>query len=262
MQRINEVISRIQTIQARVERPPVAGAFQSLLNARLDEAPSQDTTDEASDAPADKGQVAMDSVAVPLYSLTRHGGVTMGTMLGRPAGLAGIGGVGGVSGVGGVGIYPPSHRVPAGSVMTSSQLNDYLRANQIEQRNGRLEPQELTPVSGSWHGNGSLLPPAAQSWELMRSAAAADGINLQAIDTYRTWGSQERAYQAHLRGEKTANVLPPGKSRHGAGLAVDITTGTIVDRNDREWQWLESNARSFGWHPISNETWHWEFRGV
>ncbi len=258
MQRINEVISRIQTIKAQVERPPVSGAFQSLLNARLHEAPPRDTADDASVALGDPGHVAMDSIAVPMYSLPRHGGVTMGTMLGGPAGLAGITGVGGVGG----GVYPPSHHVPEGSVMTSSQLNDYLRGNQVEPRNGRLEPQELTPVSGSWHGNGSLLPPAAQAWELMRSAAALDGINLQAIDTYRTWGSQERAYQAHLRGEKTANVLPPGKSRHGAGLAVDITTGTIIDRNDREWQWLDSNARSFGWHPISNETWHWEFRGV
>ena len=25
---------------------------------------------------------------------------------------------------------------------------------------------------------------------------------------------------------------------------------------------LVDNARRFGWYPISNETWHWEFRGT
>jgi D-alanyl-D-alanine carboxypeptidase len=255
MQRINEVISRIQSIQAQVERPPISGAFQSLLADRMNEAPAQRAGGDAPSAEsADHGAIAVDAPPMPLYPLTRGGAVTMGAMLGGPGGLSGVAAVGG--------IYPSSHHAPDGSVMTSSQLNAYMRANQIEARNGRLESQELTPVSGSWHGNGSLLPPAAHAWELMRTAAATDGINLQAIDTYRTWESQDRAYRAHLRGEKTANVLPPGKSRHGAGLAVDITTGNIIDRSDREWQWLGSNARSFGWHPISNEAWHWEFRGL
>lgn len=255
MQRINEVISRIQSIQARVERPPVSGAFQSLLNQKLDDASRHTaSSEEPPPSSADAGTIARDTVAISQYPLTRRSGVTLGTMVGGSGGLSGVSAVSGA--------YPSLPIVPAGAVMTSGQLNSYMQVNNIEARNGRLETHELTPVSGSWHGNGTLLPPAAQAWELMRSAAAADGINLQAIDTYRTWGSQERAYQAHLRGEKAANVLPPGKSRHGAGLAVDITTGSIIDRNDREWQWLESNARSFGWYPISNETWHWEFRGV
>jgi len=221
----------------------------------MDEALVQDAGDGApSAAPADPGTLAMDIAAAAPYPITRQAGVTMGTMLGGSGGISGIASVSGA--------YPTNHYVPDGSVMTSDQLGGYMHLNNIEARNGRLDAQELSPVSGSWHGNGSLLPPAAQAWELMRSAATADGVNLQAIDTYRTWESQERAYRAHLRGEKAANVLPPGTSRHGAGLAVDITTGSIIDRADREWQWLESNARSFGWHPISNEAWHWEFRGV
>ena len=96
----------------------------------------------------------------------------------------------------------------------------------------------------------------------MRAAAAADGIDLQATDFYRSWESQNNAYEKHLRGEKHANVLPPGTSEHGVGLAVDITNGHIIGRNDPEYAWMRANGAAFGWYPISNETWHWEFRGI
>ena len=96
----------------------------------------------------------------------------------------------------------------------------------------------------------------------MRTAAAADGINLQAIDTYRTWESQDNAYQGLVPGDKPANVLPSGTSQHGLGLAVDVTNGHIIGVDDPEHAWLCDNAARFGFYPISNESWHWEFRGV
>jgi D-alanyl-D-alanine carboxypeptidase len=96
----------------------------------------------------------------------------------------------------------------------------------------------------------------------MRAAAAADGIDLKAIDTYRSYELQEGAYRAHLRGEKAANVLPPGESEHGNGLAVDGTNSHLVGVGDREYTWLRTNAAQYGCYPISNESWHWEFRGV
>jgi len=148
-------------------------------------------------------------------------------------------------------------------VVTASELSSYLDAGGIRERNGRLGGEGLlVEVSGGWSGRPLLLPPAAEAWEQMREAAAADGIDLRVIDAYRSWESQDRAYQAFLAGNKSANVLPPGKSRHGLGLAVDVTNGRIVGRSDPEWQWLQDNAWRFGWYPISNETWHWEFRGL
>ena len=83
-----------------------------------------------------------------------------------------------------------------------------------------------------------------------------------AIDSYRSWEVQQGAHQAHLRGEKKANVLPPGQSEHGNGLAVDITNGHLVGVGDREYTWLRTHAAQYGWYPISNESWHWEFRGT
>lgn len=64
----------------------------------------------------------------------------------------------------------------------------------------------------------------------MRRAAAADGIVLQAIDTYRSWETREAA--AYELGTKHASVAPPGKSEHGLGLAVDVTNGHLVGPGD------------------------------
>ncbi len=147
-------------------------------------------------------------------------------------------------------------------LVTAAELDAYLRAHDVRARNGRLAPTELVEVSGGWSGRPLLLAPAADAWEQMRRAAAADGIDLRVVDAYRSWESQDRAYQAHLAGVKRANVLPPGRSEHGNGLAVDVTNGHIVGRSDPEWRWLDANAWRFGWYPISNESWHWEFRGL
>ncbi|MCP3973083.1 MAG: hypothetical protein GY720_01165 [bacterium] len=260
MQRINEIVSRIQTIQAQVERPPVTGAFQSLLDSRMSTANDNSALAGIEDANGDDGSPQIMASPMGLAALNSRGGVTLGTMMSGPQTVSSINPAGGATSTGTT--YFPTHHVADGVIMSSQELKSYMAANGIEARNGRLRPDELTPVSGSWHGNGKLLAPAAEAWDLMRAAAERDGIKLEAIDTYRTWESQDRAHKAHLAGEKKANVLPPGTSRHGAGLAVDVTNGHIIDRSDREWQWLQANGRAFGWHPISNETWHWEFRGV
>ena len=159
-------------------------------------------------------------------------------------------------------VVPPPTNAPVGGVYTSEQLNAYLQTHDVKQRNGRLEGHELAATPGGWHGDVQLLPPAADAWRLMRAAAAKDGIDLRAIDSYRDWHTQNHAHQEYLAGNKPANVLPPGSSEHGNGLAVDVTNGAIIGRDDREWVWLSQNARDFGWYPISNETWHWEFRGT
>jgi len=144
----------------------------------------------------------------------------------------------------------------------SPELEAFLQTHNVKNRNGRLQGTGLlVEVSGAWNGTGYLLAPAARAWEEMRAAAAADGIDLRAIDMYRSYEQQAAGYQAYLSGQKKANVLPPGKSEHGNGLAVDITNGSLVGPGDPEWHWLQENAHRFGWYPISNESWHWEYRG-
>lgn len=152
---------------------------------------------------------------------------------------------------------------PSGGVQSRGALSSYLVANGIRSRNGRLpEDGPLVPVSGGWTDSIRLLAPAARSWETMRRAAAADGIDLRVIDGYRSWETQDAAHQAYLRGEKKARVLPAGTSEHGVGLAVDLTNGQLLQPGDREWGWLTRHAAAYGWFPLSDEPWHWEFRGT
>ena len=155
---------------------------------------------------------------------------------------------------------PPGNSI--NGIMRADDLQLYLARHDVTARNGHLDRAELAAVDGGWTGHVQLLRPAAQAWSDMRRAAATDGIDLRAVDSYRDWATQDRAHQEYLAGRKPANVLPPGHSEHGNGLAVDVTNGSIVGRDDPEWQWLEAHARDFGWYPISNETWHWEFRGL
>jgi hypothetical protein len=133
--------------------------------------------------------------------------------------------------------------------------------------NGRIPADKLVTIGSNHPGNraGILLAPAATSWEIMVRAAAADGVTLYASDTYRSWDSQNAAYQAFLRGERGPGIIvaPPGTSKHGAGLAIDMTDGKgILSKGTAQWQWLNQHGASFGWFGISSEAWHWEYRGV
>lgn len=242
MEAIGRVTARIDEIRAMAtSRTAPLGAFSAHLARAQQQAEPAAPADEAEGPDPSRGPaVALDLGSSAAYVRS----ATLGSVLG----------LGGVTGA------KPFD--PVDGVMTARQLQMYLFEHQVEQRNGRLASTDLVPVSGTWHGRGSLLPPAAVAWEMMRDAAAVDGVELTAIDTYRTWESQDRAHRQHLTGVKKANVLPAGTSEHGNGLAVDITNGSIIDRSDPEWRWLDANAARFGWHPISNEAWHWEFRGV
>lgn len=240
MEGIAHVTARIREIQSRVESPSVPGQFQAVLDRSLAEGAAGAGNAHGSGSERPGADIALTTwQSVPA--------TTIGTMLGMPSIVE---------------PFAARSLPPVEGIMARAELDAYLATHGITGRNGRLADGDLVAVSGGWNGSAKLLPPAAAAWEEMRAAAAADGIDLKVIDSYRTWESQARAYDAHLRGEKAANVLPPGTSEHGNGLAVDVTNGSIIGRDDAEWTWLQDNATRFGWHPISNETWHWEFRGV
>ncbi len=238
VEQIGSIVERIQQIQTRATSV-IPGRFQAVLDRQF--AVTSDGVPASTESSA--GERAGNAPVGSPDTFRSMSSMTLGAMLGS-------------------GSLTSSH---GGSFTSglSSDLDGYLAAHGIESRNGRLDASELVPVSGGWQGRAArLLPPAAAAWESMRAAAAAEGVQLYAIDTYRSWESQDRAHQAFLRGEKHANVLAPGRSQHGNGLAVDLTNGSLLGPGDREWEWMQANGRRFGWHPISNESWHWEFRGA
>ena len=64
----------------------------------------------------------------------------------------------------------------------------------------------------------------------------------------------------------------PGYSNHSNGLAVDFTTThkrkALKARKAQrsQWRktwlhhWLQENAETYGFHPLSTEEWHWDYR--
>lgn len=122
--------------------------------------------------------------------------------------------------------------------------------------NGKSSNISLTPV-----GNGKMLrTDAAQAFNAMREAAAADGINLTVISGFRTNEEQQHLYagwKAKLPGFNLAAA--PGYSNHQGGVSTDLNTGGFTTKTYR---WLFSNAKRFGFvNDVKSEHWHWTFKG-
>jgi len=124
------------------------------------------------------------------------------------------------------------------------------KAAPVTGKNGRLQLAQLTQVETGHY----LAPAAASKFEQMKTAAAADGINLNINNAYRSYEKQvEMANRLGLysRGGKAA---VPGTSNHGWGKAVDLN----VKSNPGSFEWLKQNAAKYGFKNIPREPWHWE----
>jgi hypothetical protein len=132
--------------------------------------------------------------------------------------------------------------------------------------NGRLFPKDLTDI-----GQGKKMKePAATAYKQMAQAAKRDGITWKINEAYRTIETQLAYYKDPPEGlgkynkkyivngkEYLGKAGTPGKSKHGYGLAVDIS----VASNQKAYEWLVANASKYKFFTIKNEPWHWEYRG-
>lgn len=117
--------------------------------------------------------------------------------------------------------------------------------------NGRLDTSQLVDVDG----NGNFLAPAAaNAWQQMVAAAAADGINLAIGNSYRPYETQVRLAEEKGLYSEGGLAAEPGTSNHGWGTAVDIV------RSPQAEEWLRNNAAQYGFSTIPREPWHWEYK--
>ena len=117
---------------------------------------------------------------------------------------------------------------------------------------------------------------AARQWRAMRTAAAIDGVVLEAISGYRSHDYQLGIFRRKLaRGQTIEQILSvnaaPGYSEHHGGDALDISTrGEPAAEESFEatpaFAWLGRHAADFGFrmsyphdnrHGIVYEPWHW-----
>ena len=115
-----------------------------------------------------------------------------------------------------------------------------------------------------------------KSWQVMRQAAAADGVELKLVSAFRSIDYQCDVIRGKLdEGRTIEDILSvnaiPGHSEHHTGRALDLHTGNgnplaeDFDQTDA-FNWLISNANKFRFqmsYPRNNaegityEPWHW-----
>ncbi|MBW4463987.1 MAG: M15 family metallopeptidase [Pegethrix bostrychoides GSE-TBD4-15B] len=133
-------------------------------------------------------------------------------------------------------------------------------------------------------GDGILLrKAAAQKFEEMLEAAAADGISLSVISGFRSIADQNtlffdvKAARGEDSAERAAVSAPPGYSEHHTGYAVDIGDSAAPSADlqfsfeqTKAFKWLERNAAYYSFEMsfpkdnlkgVSYEPWHWRFVG-
>lgn len=124
-----------------------------------------------------------------------------------------------------------------------------------------------------------MLPAAAAAWKRLKSAAADEAIEIQAVSAWRSVDYQAGIVQRKLdQGQTMERILQvsaaPGFSEHHTGRAIDVTTpGFAVLEEEFErspaFDWLSRNAGRFGFylsyprnnrHGVTYEPWHWAWK--
>ena len=124
---------------------------------------------------------------------------------------------------------------------------------------------------------------AAIALDVMRRAAAADGIDLRLLSGYRSQQLQKSIFfdvkseRNQTAAERAKVSAPPGYSEHSTGYAVDLGDGADPASNLSEsfertaaFSWLQDHAASYHYtlsfpavnsQGVSYEPWHWRFEG-
>ena len=121
-----------------------------------------------------------------------------------------------------------------------------------------------------------LADDAADAWQLMRRAAADDGMRLLLLSGFRSIIRQSEIVRAKITSGQSLDVILsvsayPGFSEHHTGRAIDVGSPhrehfTEAFETTREFLWLSAHAGSYGFrlsYPRSNasgivyEPWHW-----
>ncbi|WP_433271895.1 D-alanyl-D-alanine carboxypeptidase family protein [Actinosynnema sp. CS-041913] len=103
-----------------------------------------------------------------------------------------------------------------------------------------------------------LRPDVLDAWRRLRAAAGEQGVRMCVQDGKRSVGQQQREFADAVQRFGTAElaaqyVLPPEKSMHVKGTAVDVQPLESA-------AWVERNGRALGWcRRYLNEEWHFEY---
>ncbi len=126
------------------------------------------------------------------------------------------------------------------------------------------------------YGNG-LTSETTSNFDLMKVAAAKEGLNVYISSGFRSYSRQKTIYNNYVNrdGQKNADTYSAraGHSEHQSGLAFDVNSINTSFANTKEGKWLNENCYKYGFilrYPKgkTNETgymyepWHFRYVGV
>lgn len=122
------------------------------------------------------------------------------------------------------------------------------------------ETGQVCPLDGRYVDElpDGLRPDVLEAWHRLRAAAQGQGVGLCLNDGKRSVGQQRREFEDAVRRFGTAElaaryVLPPEKSMHVTGIAVDVQPLESA-------AWVERHGPALGWcRRYLNEEWHFEY---
>lgn len=122
--------------------------------------------------------------------------------------------------------------------------------------------ESLTVSIGGGH---RLSPDAARQWIVLNAAfRRVFGIDIPIKSAWRSNARQSELYALYLAGRGNL-ALPPGRSTHNKGLALDIA-GNAALRGTAQHNWIVANGSAYGWKWTGRnfsqiEPWHFDYVG-
>lgn len=110
----------------------------------------------------------------------------------------------------------------------------------------------------------ALLPQFKARYSAAKAAAKSKGYTLAITSGYRSLAQQKILYKRAIArhgsaAEASKWVLPPEKSNHPWGMAIDINYGVGGTKGKKAAAWLEKNGYKYGLcRRYENEWWHFE----
>lgn len=110
----------------------------------------------------------------------------------------------------------------------------------------------------------ALIPQFNSRYEAAKVAAKKKGYKLSITSGYRTLAQQKYLFDRAVKRngsveEATKWVLPPEKSNHPWGIAIDVNYGAGGAKGKKAAAWLEKDGYKFGLcRRYKNEWWHFE----
>ena len=143
-----------------------------------------------------------------------------------------------------------------------------------------VKPSELVAITPGIE----LQRDAADALVAMRSAAAADGVDLVVLSGYRSIALQKHLFfdvksaRNQTARERARVSAPPGFSEHATGFAIDLGDGSQPEANlspsfeqTAAFSWLKANGARYQFvlsfphgnsQGVSYEPWHWRYEGT